>query len=72
MLTKAVEFLKVMAVTQDGINNATRKMQAAVATLVLKTVAGRTDKSSSHRRSVLGGKGNAIRPRSIQTDRRRR
>ena len=72
MLAKDGAFHKVMAVTQSGLPNATRKTQVAVAALVLKTMARRTDKSSSHRRSVLGGKGNAIRPRSIRTDRRRR
>ena len=69
---KAGEFLKVMAVTQAVLTNATRKTQVAVAALVLKTMARQTDKSSSHRRSVLGSKGNVIRPRSIRTDRRRR
>ena len=66
MLAKAGSFRKVMAVTQAGIPNARRKAMVAVATLVLKTMARRTSKSSSHHRSVLGGKGNAISPRSIQ------
>ena len=52
MLVKAGAFRKVMAVTQAGLTNATRKTQVAVAVLVLKTMARRTDKSSSHRRSV--------------------
>ena len=72
MLAKAGAFRKVVAVTQAGIPNATRKTQVAVAVLVPKTMAIRTDKSLSHRRSVLGGKGKAICPRSIQKDRRRR
>ena len=72
MLAKAGAFRKVITFTQAGLHNATRKTQIAVATLVLKTVARRTDKSSSHCRSVLGGKGNSIHPRSIRTDRRRR
>ena len=72
MLAKAGAFRKVMAVTQTGLPNDTRKTQVVVAALLLKTMARRTDKSSSHCRSVLGGKGNAIRPRSIRTDRRRR
>ena len=55
MLAKAGAFRKVMAVAQAGLPNATRKTQVAVATLVLKTMARLTDKSSSHRRSVLGG-----------------
>ena len=70
-LAKAGAFRKVMAVTIAGLPNATRKTQVAVDALVLKTMARRTDKSSSHHRSVLGGKGNAIRPRSIGTYRRR-
>ena len=72
MLAKAAAFRKVIAVTQAGLTNATSKTQVAVAALVLKTMARRTEKSSSHCRSVLGGKGNAIRPRSIQINRRRR
>ena len=72
ILDKDGAFRKVMSVTQAGIPNATRKTQVAVAALVLKTMARGTDKSSSHRRSVLGGKGNAILPRSIRTDRQRR
>ena len=72
MLAKSGAFRKLMAVTQVGLHNATRKTQVAVAALVLKTMARRIDKSSSHRRSMLGGKGNVIRPRSIRTDRRRR
>ena len=72
MLAKAGAFCKVMAVTQAGLHNDTRKTQVAVAALVLKTMARLIDKSSSHRRSVLGGKVNSIRPRSIQTDRQRR
>ena len=72
MLAEAGAFRKVMVVTQAGLPNATRKTQVAVAALVLKTMARRTDKSSSHIRSVLGGKGKAIGPRSIQTDIRRR
>ena len=72
MLAKAGAFRKVMAVAQAGLPNATRKTQVAVATLVLKTMARQTDKSSSRHRSVLGGKVNSIRPRRIRTDRRRR
>ena len=68
MMAKAGAFRKVMAVTQSGLPNATRNMQVVVAAIVLKTMERRTFKSSSHRRSVLGGKGNAIRPRSIRTD----
>ena len=68
MLAKSGAFRKVMEITQAGLTNATRKMQVAVAALVLKTMARQTDKSSSHRRSVLGGKGKAICPRSIQID----
>ena len=69
MLANSGAFRKVMGVTQTGLPNATRKTQVAVSAVVLKTMARRTDKSSSHHRSVLGGKGNAIRPRSIrQTD----
>ena len=60
MLAKDGTFRKVMAFTQAGLPNATRKTQVAVAALVLKTMARQTDKSSSHRRSVLGDKGNAI------------
>ena len=67
MLVKARAFHKVMAVTQAGLPTATRKMHVAVDVLVLKTMARLTDKSSSHRRSVLGGKGKEISPRSIHT-----
>ena len=69
MLAKAGAFRKVMAVAQAGLPNATRKTQVAVAALVIKTMAIRTGNFSSHRRSVLGGKGNAI---SMWIDRRRR
>ena len=72
MLVKAGAFRKVMVVTQAGLPNATSKTQVAVAALVLNTMARRTDKSSSNHRSVLGGKGSAILPRSIRTYRRRR
>ena len=72
MLAKAGAFRKVMAVTQAGLPNAKSKTQVSVAALVLKMMVGQTEKSSSHRRSVWGGKGNAIRPRSIHTDRQRR
>ena len=72
MLAKAGAFRKVMAVTPYGLPNATRKTYVAVAALVLQTMARRTDKSSPHIMSVLGGKGNFIRPRSIRTDIRRR
>ena len=72
MLEKDGAFRKVMAVAQSGLPNATRKTQVAVVALVLKSMARQTDKSSSHIRIVLGGKGNAIRPRSIRTDRQRR
>ena len=72
MLAKAGAFRKVLAVTRYGLPHTTRKTQVTVAALVLKTMARRTDKSSPHRWSVLGGKGNAIRPRSIRTDIRRR
>ena len=53
MLAKAGSFRKVMAVTQAGLPNNTRKTQVAVAALVLKTMVRRTDNSSSHRSSVL-------------------
>ena len=69
---KSGAFHKLMTFTQAGLPNATRGTHVAVAALVLKTMARQTDKSSSHRRSALGGKENAIRPRSIRTDRRRR
>ena len=68
ILVKAGAFRKVMAVTQYGLPNATRKTQVAGAALVLKTMVRRTDKSSSHCRSVLVLKRNAIRPRSIRID----
>ena len=67
ILAKAREFRKVTEVTQSGLPNATRQTQVAVDTLVLNTMARRTNKSSSHRRSVLGGKGKEISPRSIHT-----
>ena len=72
MLVKAGAFCKVMAFTQSGLPIATKRTHVAVYALVLKTMAIRTDKSSSHCRRVLGGRGNAIRPRSIRTDRQRR
>ena len=72
MLAKAGAFRKVMAVAKAGLPNAIRKTQVAVAALVLKTMARQTYKSSSHRRNVLGGKENAICPRSMWKDRRRR
>ena len=67
MLAKAGAFRKVMEVTQAGLPNATRKTHVSVVALVLKKMARRTDKSSSHHKSVLGGKGNAISPRSRHT-----
>ena len=72
MLAKAGAFCKVMAVAQDGLPNSTRKTQVAVAALVLKMTVRRTGKSSSHCRSVLGGKVNATCSRSIRTDRQGR
>ena len=72
MLAKAGAFRKVMAFTQAGLPNVTRKTQVAVAALVLKTMARQTDNSSSHCRSVLGGKGNDMRLMSIRIYRRRR
>ena len=53
MLAKSGAFCKVMAVTQAGLPNDTRKTQVAVAALVLEMMVRRTDNSSSHRSSVL-------------------
>ena len=72
ILAKVGAFHKVMSFTQSDLPSTTRKTQVSVAAQVLKTMARRTDNSSSHRRSVLRGKGNAICPRSIRTYRQRR
>ena len=44
IMVKAGAFCKVMAVTQAGLSNATRKTQVAVTALVLKTMARGTEK----------------------------
>ena len=72
LLRKAGTIRTLVSITKKSLPKATRKTQAAVAALLLRSMARRTTKSSSHRRSVLGGKGNVICQRSIGTDRRRR
>ena len=72
MLHKAGAIRTMAAAERRTLHKATRQTQVAVAALLLGSMARRAQESSSHRRSVLGGKGNAIRPRSIRTDRRRR
>ena len=72
LLHKAGVIRTMVAASRRTLPKATRKTQVAVAALLLRSMARRTQESSSHRRSVLGGKGNAICPRIIRTDRRRR
>ena len=72
LLHKAGSIRTMVAAVRRTLPEATRQTQVAVAALLLRSMARRTQELSSHRRSVLGGKGNAIRPRSIRTDRRRR
>ena len=72
LLHKAREIRTMVAAARRTLPKATTQTQVAVAAVLLMLMARRTQESSSHRRSVLVGKGNAIRPRSIRTDRRRR
>ena len=72
MLHKAGAIRTMVAAARRTLPKATKQTQVAVAALLLRSMARRTQESSSHRRSVLGGKGNAICPRSIRTDIRRR
>ena len=58
LLHKAGAICTLMAATKNSIPTATRNTQTAVAALLLlKSMARGTQKSSSHRRSVLGDKG---------------
>ena len=60
VLHKAGALRTLMGATRKSLPNATREMQVAVATLLLELMAKQTKRSSSHRRSVLGGKDNAL------------
>ena len=60
LLHKAVALRTLVAATKKSLTNATRKTQVAVAALLLHSMTKRTKRSSSHRRSVLGDKGNAL------------
>ena len=61
LLHKAGAMRTLMTSTKKSLPNATRKTQVAVAALLLQSMIKRTKQSSSHRRSVLGDKGNALR-----------
>ena len=62
VIKKSGAIVKVLAVVKSALTNATKKTQAAVAALLLtRTMARRTQGSSSHRRSVLGDKGKDLR-----------
>ena len=71
LLHKAGEIRTMVAAVIRTLLKATKQTQVVVAAVLLRSMARRTQESSSHRRSVLGGKGNAICQRSIGTDRRR-
>ena len=60
LLHKAGALRTLMAATKKSLPNATRKTQVAVAALLLHSMTKRTGRPSSHRRSVLGDKGNAL------------
>ena len=60
LLHKAGALRTLMAATKKSLPNAKRKTQVAVAALLLHSMTKRTKRSSSHRRSVLGDKGNAL------------
>ena len=72
LLHKAGAIRTMVAAARRTLPKATKQTQVAVAAVLLRSMARRTKESSSHRRSVLGGNGNAICQRSIGTDRRRR
>ena len=72
LLHKAGAIRKMVAAARRTLPKATNQTHVAVAAVLLRSMARQTQESSSHRSSVLGGKGNAICPRSIRTDRRRR
>ena len=72
LLHKAGAIRTMVAEARKTLPKATKQTQVAVAALLLRSMARRTQESSSHRRSLLGGKGNTIFPRSIRTDRRLR
>ena len=62
LLHKAGAIRTLMAAKKQGLSTTTRNTQAAVAALIfMKLMVRGTSKSSSHRRSVLGDKGCALR-----------
>ena len=61
LLHKAGALHTLVAATKKSLPNATRKTQVAMAALLLHSMTKQTNRSSSHRRSVLGDKGNALR-----------
>ena len=60
LLHKAGAIRKLVAATRKSLPNAKRKTQAAVAALLLQSMAKQNKRLSSNCRSVLGGKGNAL------------
>ena len=62
LLHKAGTICTLMAAKKQGLHTSTQNTQAAVAALIfMKSMVRGTGKSSSHRRSVLGDKGCALR-----------
>ena len=60
LLRKAGTIRAVVSMARKSLPTASRKTQAAVAALLIRSMVSRTTKSSSHRRSVLGDKGSAL------------
>ena len=71
LLHKARAIRTMVAVARRTLPKVTKQTQVAVAAVLLRSMARRTQESSSHRRSVLGGKGNAICQRSTRTRKRK-
>ena len=60
LLHKSGEIRTMVAAARRTLPKATRQTHVAVAALLVRSMARLTQESSSHRRIVLGGKGNAI------------